>query len=248
MDMQAFWPWVALLLLGAWHGINPGMGWLFAVGLGLQEQKRRAVWRALLPLAMGHGVAIAAAIAVGALAGLILPVGYLKWLVALTLIGFGLYRMNRSRHPRWGGMRVGIWDLSMWSFLMASAHGAGLMVLPVVVRMATHPAGAGPETSMPAAHHGAHGVDPPPDLSAVAGSPLGHDAHAAAFLSSLPGGEWLGLLAALVHTLAYLLVTGGVAVIVYEKLGLRLLRTVWFNLDLVWAATLILTGALTPLL
>jgi hypothetical protein len=145
-------------------------------------------------------------------------------------------------------MCVGIWDLSVWSFLMASAHGAGLMVLPIVMRIASHAPGAGPGTAVAAGPHAAHAVDSGPDLSSMAASGLDHGAHTAALMTSLPGGEWLGLLAALVHTLAYLLVTGCVAVIVYEKLGLRLLRTVWFNLDLVWAATLILTGVLTPLL
>lgn len=116
--------WAALALLGAVHGLNPGMGWLFAVARGLQERDRRAVWGALLPLAAGHALAIAAAIAVAAVLGLALPADGLRWMVAATLLIFGLLRLRRHRHPRGMGMRVGAGDLTLWSFLMASAHGA----------------------------------------------------------------------------------------------------------------------------
>jgi hypothetical protein len=270
MDIQASWPWLALLLLGAWHGINPGMGWLFAVALGLQEQKGRAVWRALLPLALGHGLAIAVAIMVGAFVGLVLPVGYLRWLVAVVLVGFGLYRLVRHRHPRWAGMQVGFRDLTVWSLLMASAHGAGLMVLPFVLGVTAHSAGAGHEaTRQVAYHHAVHGAgsmagpipaagNPTPhgtheaarrsDPSPLVGADTGHGVHAATLLSDLPDGQIVGLVAALLHTGGYLLVMGIVAVIVYEKLGLRLLQSMWFNLDLIWAGALIFTGVLAPLL
>ncbi len=135
MSHGASWTWPALLLLGAYHGINPGMGWLFAVALGMQEGSRRAVGRSLLPIAAGHALAIAAVVLVAALVGAVLPLGYLKISVALILFAFGLYRVVRNRHPRWGGMQVGFGDLTLWSFLMASAHGAGLMVLPVLLAM-----------------------------------------------------------------------------------------------------------------
>ena len=204
------WPWLAILLLGIWHGINPGMGWLFAVALGLQERSRRAVWGALLPLALGHGLAIAVAVA-GALAlGVVLPPDRLKWVVAATLLAFGTWRLARHHHPRWIGMRVNARELTVWSGMMATAHGAGLMVLPFLV-----PAASG-------------------EAMAVMG---GHGGRAAA-----------GLLPPLVHTAGYLIVTGCVAVVVYEKLGLRLLRTMWINLDLVWGAALIGTACVTPLI
>src|SRR5512138_533658 len=99
----AIWPWAGLLGLGAWHGINPGMGWLFAVALGLQARERRAVWRALPPLALGHALAIGAAVALAGLVGLVLPPAQLRWLVAAILLAFGLWRLVRSRHPRFGG-------------------------------------------------------------------------------------------------------------------------------------------------
>jgi hypothetical protein len=132
-------PGVALVALGVTHGLNPGMGWLFAVALGLQEGSRRAVWRSLPPLAAGHAAAIALAVVAAALMGSMIPMGVLKWVVAATLLGLGAYRLHRHRHPRFGGMRVGTRDLAVWSFLMATAHGAGLMALPLVLRAAEHP-------------------------------------------------------------------------------------------------------------
>ena len=135
MDAAAAWPWVGLLLLGAGHGINPAMGWLFAVALGLQEQRRRAVWRALAPLALGHALAIAVAVALAAALGAVLPIRSIQWIVAAALLSLGIFRLVRHRHLRWGGMRVGQRDLAVWSFLVASAHGAGLMALPLVLEV-----------------------------------------------------------------------------------------------------------------
>jgi hypothetical protein len=238
MDDGMFWSWLGLLLLGAWHGINPGMGWLFAVALGLQEQNGAAVRRALWPLALGHGLAIGAAVLLAMLAGFILPFGALKWVVAAVLGGLGVYRLFRSRHPRYGGMRVKPKELALWSFLMASAHGAGLMVLPLVLGMAAGPSAAG-STASP------HGI--PHAVTAVASAgQIDHGGHVMMLLSVLPDGRFAGLAATLAHTVGYLVVMGLVAVLVYEKLGLRLLRTLWFNLDLIWAGTLILAGVLTP--
>jgi hypothetical protein len=137
VSLEATWPWLALVLLGAFHGINPGMGWLFAVALGLQEQRWQAVLGALLPLALGHAVSIGAVVLVVGLAQVVLPEALLHYLCAAVLGAFGLYRFLRSRHPRWVGMRVNFWDLTVWSFLMASAHGAGLMLVPVLLRWPT---------------------------------------------------------------------------------------------------------------
>ena len=128
--------WNAMLVLGAYHGINPGMGWLFAVALGMQQGSARGVWRALPPIALGHAMAVGVVVLAAALAGLIVPLettedhGRVACLMTL-----GLYRFWRHRHPRFGGMQVGFRDLTVWSFLMASAHGAGFMVLPFVLRM-----------------------------------------------------------------------------------------------------------------
>lgn len=205
-------PWVSLVALGAWHGINPAMGWLFAVALGLQEESGRAVWRALAPLALGHAVAVGVAVLFALLVGAVLPPLVLQWIIATTLVGFGVYRLVRRRHPRWVGMRVGSRDLAVWSALMASAHGAGLMVLPFLLGAAA-----------PAASHVHHA-------------------------SALAPGSLTALGATLIHAAAYLMVTGAVAVIVYHKLGLRLLRSAWVNLDVIWGVALIATGLLTLLL
>jgi hypothetical protein len=129
------WAWATLFLLGAYHGINPAMGWLFAVALGLQKQSGRAVWQSLLPIAMGHVLAISLVVLVAVFAGAVLPLRVMKICVVVILVGFGLYRIVGKSHPRWGGMQVGFRDLTIWSFLMASAHGAGFMLLPVLLGM-----------------------------------------------------------------------------------------------------------------
>ena len=125
--------WQAMVLLGAYHGINPGMGWLFAVALGMQQGRARGVWRALPPIALGHAAAVGVVLVTVWLAQIVVPLAALKVLVAVMLMTLGLYRLWRHRHPRFGGMQVGFRDLTVWSFLMASAHGAGLMVLPFVM-------------------------------------------------------------------------------------------------------------------
>jgi len=135
--------WQAMVLLGAYHGINPGMGWLFAVALGLQHGSTRGVWRALPPIVTGHALSVGAVLVIVGLAQVVVPLDVLNVFVAATLISMGLYRLWRHRHPRYGGMRVGFRDLTVWSFLMASAHGAGLMVLPFVMGTPASVAAAG---------------------------------------------------------------------------------------------------------
>jgi hypothetical protein len=134
-------PWLALIGLGAFHGINPGMGWLFAVALGMQEKRRAAVYRALLPLAAGHALAVVGAIGVAVLIGSVVSFTYLRWALAAILLALGTARFFRHRHPRGSGMRVGMGGLTWWSFLMASAHGAGLMVVPLFLGMTLAAAG-----------------------------------------------------------------------------------------------------------
>lgn len=125
--------WQAMVLLGAYHGINPGMGWLFAVALGMQRGSARGVWNALPPIALGHAVAVGVVLLAVVLAQVVIPIDTLRVLVASMLTMIGLYRLWRHRHPRFGGMQVGFRDLTIWSFLMASAHGAGFMVVPFVM-------------------------------------------------------------------------------------------------------------------
>jgi hypothetical protein len=147
-----------MLLLGAYHGINPGMGWLFAVALGMQEQKGSAVARSLVPIALGHALAIGSVVLAAAFLGMALPQEAIRYFVAAVLFGLGILSLVRHHHPRWVRMRVGFRDLTFWSFLMASAHGAGLMVLPVLLPSGTveaagpmtchHLAGVGPLTAL----------------------------------------------------------------------------------------------------
>jgi hypothetical protein len=125
--------WTAMIGLGAYHGINPGMGWLFAVALGMQAGRASAMWRALPPIALGHAIAVGVVVTLFAGAGIVLPLHLVKVVIAATLVTLGMYRLWRHRHPRFGGMQVGFRDLTIWSFLMASAHGAGLMVVPFLI-------------------------------------------------------------------------------------------------------------------
>ena len=188
------------------------MGWLFAVALGLQENKRAAVLRALPPMVLGHALSIGIIIAAALAARISLPHRALKIAAAAILFAFGFYRLLRSRHPNWVGMRVGFGDLTLWSFVMASAHGAGLMLVPFFL---------GSSAASDVHYHGSH--------------------YSTAFANfSAPS-----LLAAsvAVHTLGYLLMTAAVAILVYDKLGLGLLRRAWFNIDLVWMLALMVTGA-----
>lgn len=202
----------ALVGLGAIHGLNPGMGWLFAVALGLQERSRRALWRALPPLALGHAAAIGLALAGAAVLGQALPGLPLRWLVAALLVGLGVLRLTRHDHPR-GGFRVGGRDLALWSLLMATAHGAGIMVLPLTL--------------------------PTVDAGSA------HAAHGGMLLAGMAADSAPGWSATLLHTIGYLGVTMLCAVVVYERLGVGVLRRAWVNLDLLWAAALVATGVLT---
>jgi len=211
--VSELWPWLAVFGLGMFHGINPAMGWLFAVALGLQDQKRAAVLRALPPMVVGHALSVGIIIAAVLVARVSLPPRTLKIVAAAILFAFGLYRLLRSRHPNWVGMRVGFGDLTLWSFVMASAHGAGLMLVPFFLQS---------PASAEAHHHEAHQM------------------HAWAFANfSAPS---LLIAAVVVHTLGYLLTTTLVAIVIYEKLGIAILRRAWFNIDLVWMLALMITG------
>lgn len=126
-----------MLLLGAYHGINPGMGWLFAVALGMQEQRGSAVAKSLVPIALGHALAIGSVVMMAAFLGGALPLLAVRCSVAALLLALGIFSLLRHWHPRWVRMRVGFRDLTTWSFLMASAHGAGLMVIPVLLGSST---------------------------------------------------------------------------------------------------------------
>ena len=211
MSANDDWPWLALALLGAYHGVNPAMGWLFAVALGLQERSRAAVLQALVPIALGHEASIALVVVLVRGVELAATPEVVRLAGAGVLVLFGLYKLLRPRsHPRWVGMKVTPRELALWSFLMSSAHGAGLMLFPVLRRL-------------PGDGH-AHEI---PGL-ALSGASVVQDATAV-----------------LVHTLAMLVVMGAVAVLVYDKLGVGVLRKAWINLDLLWAAAFVAAGVTT---
>lgn len=206
--------WLAVLGFGVYHGVNPAMGWPLAAANGLSERRSAAVFATLLPLGAGHLLAMAVVLVPFALLG-----WYVEWSRAVRVgagalvLLFGLYRLIQRRHPRFLG-RVRPSQLTWWSFLMATAHGAGLMLVPITLSLCA-PAAAG---SAPAAP-----MEPLMD----------------ALSSSVP----LALAVALLHTLAMIVSGVTIAWLVYRYLGLRFLKQSWINLDAVWGASLVLTGA-----
>ncbi len=221
--MSKLWPWLVLFGLGAYHGVNPGMGWLFAVALGLQEKSRRALFLAIPPIALGHALSIGMVVSLLWLARASVPERPLRYGTAAILFGFAVYRLIRSRHPTWVGMRVGFGDLTLWSFLMASAHGAGLMLAPILL--------AWPQ---------ANGAGPPGRAVAMS-----HPGHLSLLRMPASDSSLLWPAAVGVHSIGYLSVALLVALLVYEKLGVAILRRAWFNLDLLWMIALMLSGAIT---
>jgi hypothetical protein len=213
--MDTLWAWVLIAALGAYHGLNPAMGWLFAVGLGMQERDRRAVLRALGPIALGHeaSVVLAAALVLGL--GLLTDTTVLHMGAGIALVLFGIFRFVKPRaHFRWVKARVTRGELAWWSFLMSTAHGAGLMVAPVLL-------GASAAGEAEAQDH---------TIAAV-------EQHGLSILGS-------GV-AVVLHVAAMVLVMGVVAVLVYDRWGLSFLRRRWVNLDGVWAGAFVLAGVVT---
>lgn len=132
--LEALGPWLALIAFGAYHGLNPGMGWLFALSLGLQQKSERALWLALLPIAAGHATSVGIVALLVYAGAHFIPLQPLQIFTAVLLLAFAIFKLfNYYRHPRWVGMKVGLGDLFGWSFLMATAHGAGLMVAPALL-------------------------------------------------------------------------------------------------------------------
>ncbi|HEX6742884.1 MAG TPA: hypothetical protein VF087_01685, partial [Solirubrobacteraceae bacterium] len=141
--------WLTLAGLGVYHGVNPAMGWLFAVSRGMQERSRRAVLRSLVPIAIGHEASIAlVALLVLGLSTTTDPKA-LRVGAAAALVAFGIFRFVKPRaHFRWTSMRVSDRELGMWSFLMSTAHGAGLMVAPVILGLRASQSGGHDDMAM----------------------------------------------------------------------------------------------------
>jgi hypothetical protein len=208
--------WLTLAGLGAYHGVNPAMGWLFAVSRGMQERSRRAVLRSLLPIAIGHEMSIALVAALVGVLSVLTDSSTLRLVAAIALLCFGVFRFVKPHaHFRWTSMRVTDRELTLWSFLMSTAHGAGLMVAPVLI-----------------------GLQGSLDRS-------GARAHDQADLGVLSAPLGVGAVGISLHVLAMLAVMGLVAVLVYDRLGLKVLRTAWINTDRLWAGAFVLAAFIT---
>ncbi len=215
--MSGSWPWLALIGLGAFHGANPASGWLFAVALGLQEGRRRAVLSALPPIALGHALSVLAVVLGFGLTHFFVAPEVLRPVLAAILIGFGAYRLMRGPRQRFRiGMRTGFAGLTLWSFLMTSAHGAGLMILPLLLGMLA-----------------------PAQMLAL--SLCGPGAEMTGTIAAL-GAALAGTTVVLVHMVAMLTMIAVVALLVFDTVGLGILRRGWVNFDWLWAGTLIGTG------
>jgi len=198
--MTSTWLWLSLIGLGAFHGLNPAMGWLFSVGLGLQHKSRLKVISSLVPIGIGHAVSIALVVSSAILLRDRVDIGMLQWIAGATLITFGIYRLVARHRLNGFGMQAGFGDLFLWSFLSATGHGAGLMLLPLLLN-SKHPA---------------------------------HSAHVHALG---------GATATIIHSVATLVTTGIIAIVVYDWIGLAFLRRGWINLERIWAPALMLAGA-----
>lgn len=202
--------WLAVILSGLYHGVSPAMGWPLAVSAGLFERNSRAVVLALGPLAGGHLLAMLL---------ILLPFSILATLVfwqrqiqigaSLLVIVFGVYRFIDRRHSR-ALARIRPSQLALWSFAVAIAHGAGLMLVPIYLGLCR-----------------TVGIDP---------------GHAAA--NTLIGAHLgMAVLVSTVHSAAMIAAGGAMAWLAYRHLGLELVSRSWFNLEAVWAASLVIVGS-----
>ncbi len=207
--ISSSWPWLLLIGLGAFHGLNPAMGWLFAVALGLHRQSRAVALVSLIPIAVGHAAAIALVVYAVTVLGVAIDRNALRLLSGLALIGWGLYGLlYPHRHRARIGLQTGLAGLALWSFLMATVHGAGFMLIPVLEPLQMDMAGDHMHAMPRRIRYGSPRLPSPSTL------------------------------------LAMLIVTGAVAIVVYEWVGLGFLRRGWINVDIAWNAALIATGLL----
>ena len=205
------WLWLAIVASGLYHGFSPGMGWPLAVAAGLMDKSPRALLASLWPLAAGHLLAMLM---------MLLPFAMLLSLVqwqhqiqsgaSLLIIAFGVYRLRDARHPRMLA-RIKPTQLALWSFVVAIAHGAGLILVPIYL-----------------------------GLCGTSGADRGH--AAAAILATANLG--MAVLVSVVHAVAVISAGACAAWLVYRYLGLQFVSRSWFNLDRVWALSLILVGVI----
>jgi hypothetical protein len=217
--------WLTVLALGLYHGLNPAMGWPLAVANGMAQQRASAVLATLLPLGGGHFAAMAV---------VLVPFAWLSWYVewsrgirlgagALVLL-FGLFKLVKRRHPR-ALARIRPTQLAWWSFLMATAHGAGLMLVPFMLGLCVTAPAAGDALAMGTM------------------ATLSDAGHATVMTYLAQSNVATAIAVAAVHTLAMMLAGLAMAWAVYRYLGLHFLRRVWLDLDLVWGWSLVIAGA-----
>jgi len=205
--MGVLWPWLTLVGLGMYHGFNPAMGWLFAAALGLHRGRRFVVVQSLVPIAIGHLLSIAAAVEMVLVLGVIIDRRPLLMIAGGGLILWSLYHLAYGcRHLRRIGMQAGLAGLIVWSFLMASAHGAGLMLVPSVLPLC------------------------------LSGGEVRGVTVAGAIITSLA--------AVGIHTAVVVIVSGIIAILVYDWIGVGFLRRGWINFDWLWAAALGVAGTI----
>lgn len=197
--------WVVLAGLGAFHGLNPAMGWLFAVALAMHRNSRRVLWLSLIPIALGHAASVAVVVFAVVTIGMVVDQRLLEILAGALLLAWALYHASYGHRRRVRvGMQTGLAGLGLWSFLMTTSHGAGLMLVPVIMPLCL-------------------AATPARELTAE---------------GSLP----LALAAVGVHAAAMIGLTGAIAAIVFEWVGLAFLRRSWINFDALWIAALVATG------
>ncbi|MGY4477722.1 hypothetical protein [Bradyrhizobium sp. USDA 3364] len=210
-DWTPAWLWLAVIASGLYHGLNPGMGWPLAVSAGLMQRNSRALVAALGPLAVGHLLAMLVVLLPFAML-----VALVEWQRAIRIgascvvIGFGIYRLVDQRHPR-ALARIPPAQLGLWSFAVAIAHGAALMLVPIYLGLCQ--------------------LADPDKAHAAAGSLI--DANLS-----------MAVLVSVVHAGAMIAAGGSLAWLVYRYLGLKFVSRSWFNLDRVWAISLVLVGAI----
>lgn len=203
--------WLAVVASGMYHGVNPGMGWPLAVAAGLMGRSGREVASAMVPLAAGHLAAMFVILLPFALMSTLLNWRHeIRIGASALVVAFGVYRLFDRRHPR-ALARIKPTQLALWSFVIATAHGAGLMLLPIYL-----------------------------GLCSTEELDTGHRAS----LKLMAGNAEMAMLVSLVHTLAMVTAGGLIAWLVYAWFGMKFLARSWFNLDLIWAGSLILIGTI----
>jgi len=205
------WLWLAIVASGVYHGINPGMGWPLAVAAGLMDKSPRVLFASLGPLALGH---------LAAMLAMLLPFAMLLALAqwqhqiqigaGLLVVAFGIFRLIDPRHPRVLA-RIRPTQLALWSFVVAIAHGAGLMLVPIYL-----------------------------GLCDTSGLDQGHEAAIILVNANLG----MAVLVSVVHSIAMISAGACAAWLVYRYLGLQFVARSWFNLDTIWALSLVLVGAI----